>query len=241
MNQRLSSFGVQFFILILGVPFVYLLFFTSVFFPQGLINTKLDYLLNTNYSRDLILQSATSEIATEYQEITDLKNFERAHAHDMSIAYVIGRDIDVYNAITINKGEKDGIRIGDIVIAGDGVVVGKILSSTTSRSTVILLNDPFVSLTVKLLGKQEEIGVTKGNFSSDITIDLIPQNTEIKEGDVVVTSSLTGESPDGLIVGIVKRISGSSNQLFKQAIIESPVNVFNFATVGVIHSRHDNP
>ena len=219
---------------------MYILFFTNWIFPQGLINTKLEYLSNTDYAKDLILQSANKEIAQEYLEIADLQEFARPNAHDMTIAYVLGRDIDLYNALTLAKGSEDGVKIGDLVVVGKGVVVGKIISTTSHRSVVVLLNDPFVSFTVKLLGTSEEIGVTKGNFSNDITIDLIPQNTNINEGDVIVTSSLTGDAPEGLVVGVVKRIAGSQNQLFKQAIIESPSNVYSYATVGIIHTRNDN-
>ena len=59
----------------------------------------------------------------------------------------------------------------------------------------------------------------KGKSSQLLTLDLVVQDKEIKEGDVVVSASLGGIYPKGLLVGLVQEVKRSDTDPFYQIAV----------------------
>jgi rod shape-determining protein MreC len=118
--------------------------------------------------------------------------------------------------IEIDKGTGDGVARGMPVVSS-GVLVGKIVRVTKSRSTVQLLADPGMNVGVRL-ARTGDLSVATGN-GGDLEMSLVEPTTELRVGDAVVTSGLQqSEFPPNLPVGKVRsfqRIDAGLNQAVK--------------------------
>ena len=164
-----------------------------------------------------------NEILRTALEIGLEKDFE------LILAQVIGKDIS-QDFILINKGLKDGISKDSPVINQQKVLFGKIQEVYDNFSKVMLITDKKSSFDAKILapyqtegfgaGSDSEIyGIVKGKGNLQLYLDLIPQDKEIKEGDLIVTTPLGGIFPSGLLVGKIKEVRKSDIEPVQQAEI----------------------
>ncbi len=135
--------------------------------------------------------------------------------------YQISLTPDGYHAL-INKGEADGLAVGQAVISEEGLLVGKIAAVSSSSSRVMLVSDPGFSATIKVLNGQAR-GILRGALNEGLTLDLITQSDEIKEEDVLVT---TGDDliPPGLAAGVVRNVENNDTQLFKKVKVNPAID-----------------
>ncbi|MBD5276415.1 MAG: rod shape-determining protein MreC [Bacteroides sp.] len=120
------------------------------------------------------------------------------------VAHVINNSVArPFNYLTINKGEKDGVRPEMGVIDASGVV--GIVSVVGSRSArVISLLNPNFRLSCKLKGS-DNFGslVWDGRDPGIALLEELPRHTVYSPGDTVITSGYSAVFPAGLPVGIV--------------------------------------
>ena len=109
-----------------------------------------------------------------------------------------------YNYITLNKGEKDGIENEMAVISPDGVV-GKVIRTSKNYSIVIsLLNRELFSVSSKIKSSNYYGPVSwEGENYRRAYLNDIPYHVIPKIGDTIVTSGLTKEFPENILVGQV--------------------------------------
>ena len=121
-------------------------------------------------------------------------------------AQVLLTDTDPYvYQIVLNKGKNDGVYIGQPVVDEKGIV-GQIYETAQTTSRAILVCDNQHAIPVQVL--RNDIGmVAVGNgCSNDLTLDFLPNNVDIKVGDVLVTSGLDGRFPEGYPVAVVSSV-----------------------------------
>lgn len=135
----------------------------------------------------------------------------------LALVQIIGKDIS-QDSLLINKGKKDGITEGLPVITEQKNLVGKISEVYDDFSKVILIFDKDSSFDAKLQ-EQEIFGVVKGKGDSKLFLDRVPQEKELKPGDILVTSALGHVFPEGLLVGEIKEVKKSDVEPFQQAEI----------------------
>ena len=106
-------------------------------------------------------------------------------------------------SIELDKGSKNGIRVGNPVVDAGGLV-GRVIQVSSSTSTVLLLSDPNFSAGVRF-GKSGQIGLAVGQGTSDqISVQLVDPGTVLYKGEPMFTSGLQGEIfPAGIPVGRV--------------------------------------
>ncbi len=120
------------------------------------------------------------------------------------VANVINNSIArPFNYLTLNKGERDGVRPEMGVIDASGVV--GIVSVVGPRSArVISLLNPHFRLSCKLK-RSDSFGslVWDGRDPEVALLEELPRHTVYSPGDTVVTSGYSAVFPPGLPVGIV--------------------------------------
>lgn len=136
-------------------------------------------------------------------------------------ARVIARDPgNWYHTVTLDKGSEDGLAKGMAVINGDGLV-GQVLSVTKKTAEVLLIldKDGAVSCLAQL---SRTPGVAEGVDSPKGFLQMIhtPEDTNLKENQVIVTSGLGGIFPAGLRIGYIVKVESEANGLMKQALIK---------------------
>lgn len=142
--------------------------------------------------------------------------------------------------LIIDKGSRDGLKIGSTIVVGN-YLVGKVKSLTSDNSKVELVVNKSSSFTAKVQdpsASSEITGVIKGQGSSELILDNVLLTQTLKKDELVLTKGETGENgsgyPPDLIVGKIISIDKKPSSLFQKANIESFVNFVNLETVFVV-------
>lgn len=122
----------------------------------------------------------------------------------LTLVKPLGKDV-TQDYILINKGSKEGISKDMPVITEEKVLVGKIGEVYDNFSKVILLTSKDSSIDAKIPGT-EIYGLIKGRGNFNAVFDLVPKDNEIKSGDQVITSSLGGIFPEGILIGQLEEV-----------------------------------
>jgi rod shape-determining protein MreC len=127
-------------------------------------------------------------------------------------ARVYGRSPTVwYSTVTVDKGTQDGVREGDPVINGAGLV-GLVRIASGSRSQVLLITDSDSGVSAKI-NESGASGVleTAVGDPRDLRLNHLGRNDEVQEGQTVVTAGTTSARypsyfPEGIPIGRVTEV-----------------------------------
>ncbi len=185
-------------------------------------NTELESEVANLQSQVIQLQQQVGDT----QILAALVDFERARPENTyRAAAVIGRDPSPFlHYVIINRGSNDGILRGMPVVTDQGLV-GRVEAVIADASRIQLITDPASSVNVHLQNADVDASLS-GSVTGDVSLDLIPQDTNIRQGDLVLTSGLGGGYPPDLIVGQVVNVRKREFDLFQQATVQ-PVVDFN--------------
>jgi rod shape-determining protein MreC len=169
----------------------------------------------------------------EREVLAALVDFAQASPENKyEAAAVIGRDPSPFLHYIITKpGTNDGFLRGMPVVTNQGLV-GRIDAVIADAARVQLITDPASNVNVRLQNAEVEASLI-GSVTGDVTLDLIPQDTLIELGDLVLTSGLGGGYPPDLIVGQVINVRSRDFDLFQQATIQ-PVVDFNHLSIVLV-------
>lgn len=173
---------------------------------------------NADLKQKLLEQSAAAQsaqwIQAEHTQLLALNNAKSRYAGKGEIVEVLytGRN-PFARKIIVNKGSNDNIRQGFAVIDGKGVV-GQVTAVSPFTSEITLLTEKGHAVPVAV----ERNGVRAIVFGNgrDGTLDLpyLADRTDVREGDLLVTSGIDGTYPPGLAVAAVTQIEHNSAQVF---------------------------
>lgn len=196
---------------------------------------------DNNYNLDV-----KNEINNDYKkEIESLKkvlDLNKVNSDKNLInASVIKRNINYwYNTITINKGKKDNIKIGDAVINSNGLI-GKVININKHTSDVKLLislnDDNYISAKFSYDNNDYYGLIEKYDFKNNELIlkDVIGTFDKEKIKDInVVTSGLSDTYSSGLLIGKIKDIKTDSLGLSNNIILTPTVNFDNIDIVSIV-------
>ena len=120
----------------------------------------------------------------------------------------------------LDKGARDGVRIGLAVIDEYGMV-GQIVETARSSARVLLLSDVSHALPVQIVRNNLRGIATGGGRLDELQLDYIPDSADIREGDVLVSSGLAGRFPSGYPVGVVSAVTRGTGEPFA-AVLARP-------------------
>lgn len=136
--------------------------------------------------------------------------------------------------LLIGRGGKDGLTPGLAVVAHGGVLIGKISRVYEDMAAVLLITDGQSTVAAAPAGRSAIQAIVRGKLGVSLTMELIPQDTQLAAGDLVVTSALEENTPAGLVVGRVASVLYREGELFKRANLEPIISNINLRSVGVI-------
>jgi len=141
--------------------------------------------------------------------------------------------------VIINKGIKDGIRNRQLVIGSDGVV-GQVIQVTPLYSTVLLLTDPTQHMPVKNV-RNGIRGITKGLATSErgMIVEFITLDSDVKLGDIFVTSGIGTSYPSGYLVGEVSKIDKPTNEAFLTIVLKPIQNMDKLESILIVSKKND--
>lgn len=190
--------------------------------------------------------SKDAELESENARLRQLLNYKNANTQfDLLPASVIGRNSSSWTShIIINRGSDDGVQKDMPVVTPDGLV-GIIRTVYGSYSEVELITDPRSAVGAIVQRADSRVaGVVKGSSASSSGIDMtnLPQNSNVVEGDVIVTSGYGGIYPKGIPIGTVAAIKNDTGGLLQYAALYPYVDFQKLEDVAVIvNSREPAP
>jgi len=139
--------------------------------------------------------------------------------------------------VIIDKGSKDDVRIKQLVVSSDGVV-GQITQLTPLYSTVLLVTDPTQHMPVKNV-RNGIRGITKGLATNErgMIVEFVPLDSDVKLGDIFVTSGIGTTYPPGYLVGEVSRIDKPPNEAFLTIILKPIQNMDKLEFVLIVSTN----
>ena len=170
-------------------------------------------------SRQKINSSILQRYESLEQENVRLKQILNAANNldnKVEITRIISINVNPYrHTIVIDKGERDGVYKGQVLLDADGVI-GQILHTNFLTSEAILISDSDHALPVEI-NRNGLRTIVLGNGSyTKLDVPYIPNNADIEIGDLLVTSGLGGKFPSGYPVAKVDFIeSDLSEQFYK--------------------------
>jgi len=173
------------------------------------------------------------EVLKENTRLENLLEFKRRLIYESVAANVVGRDPSHWNSsMIIDRGEVDGIRLGQPVVNAFGVL-GKIVEVDKHISKVILLTDPQFSIAA-LIQRPREVGLVTGSLQGVCRLKFIQTDADIRVGDKVITSKLSASFPEGLIVGEIVQVQHNLKSNTLDAIVQPAVSLSQIEEVLVI-------
>lgn len=158
-------------------------------------------------------------LRTLEQENAAMRKLLNSPLHETSrrmFAEVISVDSDPYlQRIVVNRGSSSGVYEGMPVITDQGLV-GQVVSVAYASARVLLFSDPTSSIPVLNTRNQVRAIVTGTGMHDELVIENMPRSSDIKEGDLLVTSGLGGVFPEGYPVAIVTSVGFSEEQPFAE-------------------------
>ncbi|MGB3297946.1 MAG: rod shape-determining protein MreC [Phormidesmis sp.] len=180
----------------------------------------------------LELQQKVIELENQNQTLREvIDNQEGSKLDTTALAAVIGRSADHWwQQITVNKGSKAGVKVGDIATAPGGLV-GRIVDVTPNTARILLLSDPTSQIGVKV-SRSRSTGYIRGGTGSQATMQFFEKVPDVKAGDVLVTSSFSRLFPQGIPIGRVASINLNTSPA-PEAVIQLSVPISNLEWVTI--------
>jgi rod shape-determining protein MreC len=147
----------------------------------------------------------------------------------------VGPAQDFAWTVTIDAGRNDGIEPDMSVINGSGLV-GRVLKTTASTATVVLIVDATSAVGGRIAGT-EEIGIVAGTGQQDVLeFQLLDPMADVRAGDALVTFGSKGGRPfaPGIPIGEVIEVQGTPGQLTRVANVRPFADMSQLSVVGVV-------
>lgn len=132
---------------------------------------------------------------------------------------------------TLDAGSRDGVRPGQTVLSGSGLV-GRTKRVGPFSSTVVLLVDPDFTVGARLT-RLGGVGLATGEGAKGMRYELLAADAQVRVGDVVGTSGSGTFVPD-VPVGRVSAVPAQSGALTRVVELEPFVDVRSLDLVGVV-------
>lgn len=144
------------------------------------------------------------------------------------------------HVLVVDKGTRDGVFDGQVLIDADGVV-GQIIEAGVLSSQGILISDPDHALPVEVnRNGLRTIAVGTGEFDR-LDLPFLPNNADIREGDLLVTSGLGGAFPAGYPVAIVNSVVRIPQEPFAAVSAKPSAKLSRVREVMLIWTDTDEP
>ncbi len=144
------------------------------------------------------------------------------------VAELMAVDLDPFTRqVMINKGSLNDVYRGQPVLDAEGVF-GQVIHVAPLSSVVLLVSDPAHALPVQVARNGLRAIAEGTGDDTRLALRHIPNNADIREGDLLITSGLGGVFPSGYPVARVSEVRPDSTQPYA-TVIATPLAHLNRA------------
>lgn len=185
-----------------------------------------------------LLQLASLE--AENQRIRELLASSTQLKDRVVIAEIIAASQDPYrHQIVLNKGARDDVYRGQAVLDATGVM-GQVIQVNPNSSIVLLITDPNHGIPVEInrTGLQT-IALGRGD-GQGLSMPYLPANSDVKVGDLLVSSGLGGRFPAGYPVGQIRELNHNGGENFMEAVALPSAHLHHGRQALLVWSEHSD-
>ncbi|NIV18679.1 MAG: rod shape-determining protein MreC [Woeseiaceae bacterium] len=146
-------------------------------------------------------------LEAENARLRDLLEARSQVRDQIRVAEIMAVDANPYrHSIVIAVGERDNVYDGQALVDANGVI-GQVIETGFQTSEAILISDPSHALPVEV-NRNGLRTIANGTGELDrLDLPFLPNNADIRVGDVLVTSGLGGAFPSGYPVAVVTNVN----------------------------------
>ena len=165
----------------------------------------------------MLLEQQTQLLAAVRAENTQLKelmNSAESVDQKVLVAQVIGVSPDpLEHVVIIDKGQNDGVRQGTAIMDASGLL-GQVVEAGDISSRVLLITDASHALPVQVLRNSVRAVAEGTGDLYRLKLRHLANTSDIREGDLLLSSGLGGRFPAGYPVGEVISVHRDPGRAF---------------------------
>ncbi len=214
---------------------IILIFFILV----GMLLLKHSPHFKFHYGRKASVPSAPSEvdnIILENERLRKILNLKQKSQFNLIYANAITISPWVFpTIINIDKGLRDGIKENMAIISYNGSLVGRIVSVKENTSSGITIYHPDNKISVIVRETGELAVMEPSSFSLQyVRINFLPSECKACVGNTVETSGLTKFYPQGIKIGVIKKVYISKAEPVAYALVKPLFINEDIRTVAIV-------
>ena len=173
-------------------------------------------------------ERAQAQRAENFRQLLELR--ERAGVDTVAAEVIAGPATIEFRDMTIDKGNADGVARDMAVISPAGVV-GRVILASPRAARVQMLID-LNAAAGAMIERTRAQGLVVGQGSA-LRMDYVPATTDVKAGDLVVTSGIDKIYPKGFVIGTVASIEPGAGT-FHEIVVRPAVDFSRLEEVLVV-------
>jgi len=157
-------------------------------------------------------------LEAENMRLRDLLDSSLKIGDQVLVAELIAIDLDPYKQqVLIDRGSSSGVFLGQPVLDANAVM-GQVIHVSPMTSTVLMITDPTHALPVQVNRSGLRTIANGTGRINELELPHLPNNADIHEGDLLVTSGLGGHFPPGYPVAQVTQVTREPGQPFARVL-----------------------
>ncbi|MCH7980158.1 MAG: rod shape-determining protein MreC [Proteobacteria bacterium] len=185
------------------------------------------------------LQRLTS-LEAENNRLRDFLEARRRVQDEVRVVTIMAVDANPFkHNIVLDLGSSQGVYAGQAIINADGII-GVVMEAGPLTSDAILISDPGHALLVEVnRNGLRTLAYGTGEFGR-LDLPGLPNNADIRTGDLLVTSGLGGTFPSGYPVAVVDTVTRIPQDAFAEVTATPTAALDQMREVMLIWSaQHD--
>ncbi len=179
-------------------------------------------------AQNLLLKTHTHKyqsLVLENQRLRGLIEAPIRQGERVLVADVMGVEMDsTTRKFVLNKGSKQGVFLGQPIIDSQGIM-GQIVHVGQASSTGMMVTDEEHAVPVEVIRSGIRAIATGESVNAGIRLDYVPPESDVKEGDLLVSTGIGGHFPKGYPVGTVKKVTLHPGDSFMKVKVTPVANL----------------
>lgn len=157
-------------------------------------------------------------LETENMRLRDLLGSSFKLGDRVLIAEILSVDLDPYRQqVLVNKGSLSGVFVGQPVLDANAVM-GQVVEVNPLSATVLLITDAAHALPVQVNRNGLRTVAAGTGLVNRLELSHLPKNSDVRVGDLLVTSGLGGHFPPGYPVARVEKVASEPENPFATVV-----------------------
>ncbi|MEC8996702.1 MAG: rod shape-determining protein MreC [Pseudomonadota bacterium] len=141
--------------------------------------------------------------------------------------------------VSIDKGKKDGVFIGQNVLGLKGLI-GQVIETSYLSSKVLLISDLNSNIPSQITRTGEKVIVKGKEKSNELDIPFAPMDMDLKLGDVITTSGMADRFKPNIPIGKISAIDNDKEKKFAKITVAPNENIGNSSELILIWDYKPN-